>query len=122
MSKLQLFQGPFVLMHSDSWFPWNTARSSVTNMSAVLKYLGGAAVTQRPDCHCGRSISFQSVMYPGRTLAFAERPADAVSGHLGNLNFYPLNAALYKGQNLILGVSFPYFLTQGLSLNPELTD
>lgn len=91
-------------------------------MSAVLKYLGGAAATQHPDCHCGHSMSFQSVVYPGRTLAFAERPAAAVSGHLGNLNFYLLSEALCIGQNLTLGIFFFIFLTQGLSLIPELTD
>lgn len=78
--------------------------NSVTNVSAVLKYLGEAAVTQHLDCYQGHSRSFHSVKHPGRTLAFVERPAAAVSGHLGNLNFYPLNTALGIGQNLTLGI------------------
>lgn len=89
--------------------------NSVANMSAVLKYLGGAAATQHPECHCGHAMSFQSGVYPGRTLAFAERPAAAVSGHLGNLNVYPLSAALCMGQNSTLGIFFLYMLTESLT-------
>lgn len=96
--------------------------NSVTNVSAVLKYLGG-----RGSCHPASGLlpgplyKFPLCQAPWKNFGICRKASSCCLGPLGQLELLPFKYGFGYRSELDIR-HFSLVLTQGLSLNPELTD